>query len=65
VAHVELAHRGAGQRTVRLAVDHEPAHAADPLAAIVVERDRILAAPRLNREPLEFEYVHLAQRSYK
>jgi succinate dehydrogenase / fumarate reductase flavoprotein subunit len=24
-----------------------------------------LAAPRLNREPLEFEYVHLAQRSYK
>jgi succinate dehydrogenase / fumarate reductase flavoprotein subunit len=24
-----------------------------------------LAAPRLNRELLEFEYVHLAQRSYK
>jgi succinate dehydrogenase / fumarate reductase flavoprotein subunit len=24
-----------------------------------------LAAPRLSREPLEFEYVHLAQRSYK
>jgi len=24
-----------------------------------------LAAPRLNKEPLEFEYVHLAQRSYK
>jgi succinate dehydrogenase / fumarate reductase flavoprotein subunit len=24
-----------------------------------------LGAPRLNREPLEFEYVHLAQRSYK
>ncbi|HET7468449.1 MAG TPA: fumarate reductase/succinate dehydrogenase flavoprotein subunit [Gemmatimonadales bacterium] len=24
-----------------------------------------LASPRLNREPLEFEYVHLAQRSYK
>jgi len=24
-----------------------------------------LAAPRLNREALEFEYVHLAQRSYK
>jgi succinate dehydrogenase / fumarate reductase flavoprotein subunit len=24
-----------------------------------------LSAPRLNKEPLEFEYVHLAQRSYK
>ena len=24
-----------------------------------------LAAPRLHKEPLEFEYVHLAQRSYK
>ena len=24
-----------------------------------------LASPRLHREPLEFEYVHLAQRSYK
>jgi succinate dehydrogenase / fumarate reductase flavoprotein subunit len=24
-----------------------------------------LAAPRLSKEPLEFEYVHLAQRSYK
>jgi succinate dehydrogenase / fumarate reductase flavoprotein subunit len=24
-----------------------------------------LGAPRLNREPIEFEYVHLAQRSYK
>jgi succinate dehydrogenase / fumarate reductase flavoprotein subunit len=24
-----------------------------------------VAAPRLTREPLEFEYVHLAQRSYK
>ena len=23
------------------------------------------AAPRLHREPLNFEYVHLAQRSYK
>ena len=24
-----------------------------------------LASPRLHKEPLEFDYVHLAQRSYK
>jgi hypothetical protein len=33
-AHVELARRGARVGSVREAVDHEAAHAADPLAAI-------------------------------
>ena len=31
-------------RPVRLAVDHEAARAADPLAAVVLEGDRLLAA---------------------
>ena len=44
VAHVELADGGAGLRPVRLAVDHEAAGAADPLAAVVLEGDRLLAA---------------------
>jgi hypothetical protein len=41
MAHVELAERGAGQRSVRRAVDHAAAHAADAFAAIVVERHGI------------------------
>ena len=41
-AHVELAGRGL-LRAVRDAVDHQPAHAADALAAVAVEGDRILA----------------------
>ena len=47
--HVELA-RGRGlQRAVRDAVDHQAARAADPLAAVVVERDRLLARSRSSR----------------
>src|SRR4029077_16516332 len=40
--HVELAYGGAAVGTVRHAVDEKPAGAADPLAAVGVERDRIL-----------------------
>ena len=43
MAHVKLADRGAALGTVGHAVDHETAHAADALAAIVIERDRLLA----------------------
>jgi len=41
MAHVELADGGVRQRTVRLAVDHEAAGAADALAAVVIEGDRV------------------------
>jgi hypothetical protein len=41
-AHVHLAGRGALVGAVRDAVDHQAAAAADPLAAIRVERDRIV-----------------------
>ena len=40
--HVDLAGRGPAVRTVRNAIDHQPATAADALAAVGVERDRIL-----------------------
>src|SRR5690606_39879232 len=40
--HVQLAHRRLRIRTVRSAVDEEPARAADALAAVRVESDRIL-----------------------
>ena len=40
--HVELAGRRLARRAVGLAVDHHAAGAANPLAAIVVERDRLL-----------------------
>ena len=39
--HVQLAGGGFGFRSVGLAVDHQAAHAADSLAAIVVEGDRL------------------------
>ena len=42
-AHVRLAARHAAVRAVGLAVDHERAGAADSLAAVVRERDRLLA----------------------
>ena len=42
-AHVELADGGAAVGPVRDAVDHQAAHAADALAAVGVERDRVLA----------------------
>ena len=46
LAQVELAGRGAGLGPVRPAVDHHGARAADALAAVVVERDRLLALAR-------------------
>ncbi len=42
----QLADRGSGQRPMRHAVDHEAARSADPFAAIVLERDRLLALRR-------------------
>ena len=43
LAHVELAGGRALLRAVGLAVDHQRAGAADALAAVVVEDDRLLA----------------------
>jgi hypothetical protein len=60
VAHVELADGGAGLRPVRDAVDHEAAGAADPLAAVVVEGDRLLAALA---ELLVQDVEHLEERA--
>src|SRR2546426_312733 len=49
----------AAASTVRTAVDHHAAHPADPLAAVVVERDRLVLA----REQLLVEHVqHLEER---
>ena len=59
LAHVQLARRGAALGTVRHAVDHHPARAADALAAVVVERDRLLA---VEREPLVHDVEHLEER---
>src|SRR5262245_24653899 len=42
-AHVQLAHRGTATWTMGDAVDHEAAHATDPLAAIMIEGDGFLA----------------------
>ena len=42
---MELADGRAAYRAVRDAVDHHPARAADPLAAVVLERDWLLATP--------------------
>ena len=41
--HVQLANRRPLEPSVRLSIDHEAAHPANPFAAIVVERNRILA----------------------
>ena len=57
-AHVQLAGRR-HLRTVRLAVDHQAAHAADALAAVAVERDRVLA---VEDEPLVEDVEHLEER---
>ena len=43
LAHVDLAGRGALAGTVGLSVDVQRAHAADTLAAVVVEGHRLLA----------------------
>src|SRR5690606_32438340 len=59
LAHVELAGRRAPQGAVRLAVDHHAAAAADALAAVVLERDRLLA---LLDEALVDRVEHLEER---
>ena len=59
LAHVELAGGGAPLRAVGLAVDHQRARAADALAAVVVEGDRLLA---LGDEALVDEVEHLEER---
>ena len=43
LAHVQLARRGAPLRAMGLTVDHQRARAADALAAVVVEHDRLAA----------------------
>src|SRR5690606_30593379 len=57
--HVELAGGGGAVRAVGDAVDHDPAGAADPLAAVVVERHRFLAG---GEEPLVEDVEHLEER---
>ena len=59
LAAVELARRGAALRPVRLAVDHEAAGAADALAAVALERDRVLV---LQGQALVEEVEHLQER---
>src|SRR5690606_28103246 len=56
--HVQLAGGGA-LRTVRLAVDHHAAHAADALTTVAVEGDRLLA---LADEALVEDVEHLEER---
>ena len=57
-AHVQLA-GGGDLGAVRLAVDHQAAHAADALATVGVERDRLLA---LGVELLVEHVEHLEER---
>ena len=57
--HVQLAGGGAGLRTVRLAIDHHAAAATDPLPAVMVEGDRLLA---LGEKPLIEDVEHLEER---
>ena len=59
MAHVKLADGGAALGTVRHAVDHEAAHAADAFAAIVIESDRLLA---LGDQSLVDHVEHLEKR---
>jgi hypothetical protein len=54
-----LTGRGRPARAVRRAVDDDPARAADALPAIVLERDRVLAALR---QPLVDDVEHLEKR---
>ena len=58
-AHVELAGRRGFHRSVRDAVDHHAARPADPFAAIVIERDRLLAG---FDQPLVDDVEHLEER---
>jgi hypothetical protein len=56
---VQLANGGAFEASVRLAIDHEAAHAADAFAAIVIESDGILA---LLDQPLIQHVQHFEKR---
>ncbi len=58
-AHVHLTGRRAALRSVRLAVDHQRAGAADALPAVVVEDDRVLA---LLDQPLVEDVEQLEER---
>jgi len=58
-AHVSLAARNGAVRTVGLAVDDQRARAADPFAAVVGERNRILA---LALEVVVDDVEHLEER---
>ena len=58
LAHVELAGGRALLGAVGLAVDHHPARAADALAAVVLEGDRLAA---LGVEPLVHDVEHLEE----
>src|SRR5262245_3283797 len=58
LAHVELAGGRALLGAVGLAVDHHPAGAADPLAAVVLEGDGLLA---LGDQPLVDRVEHLEE----
>jgi hypothetical protein len=59
VPHVELADRGVLEAAVGDAVDHEPAGAADPFAAVVLEGNRLLA---LLHQALVDHVEHLEER---
>ena len=56
--HVQLAHGRAGIRPVRDAVDQEAARAADPLAAVRIERDRIFPS---GDQPFVDDVEHLEE----
>jgi len=57
--HVQLARGGRALAAVRAPVDHQRAHAADALAAVVIERDGLLA---LVGELLVEDVEHLEER---
>ncbi len=59
LAHVQLTRRSSQLGAVRLAVDHHAAGAANPLPAVVVECDRLLA---LVDQPLVEHVQHLEKR---
>src|SRR5690606_41721828 len=59
LAHVQLARGGGPLGAVRGAVDDQRAHAADALAAVVVERDGL---PALGHEPLAGGATDLPER---
>ncbi len=59
LAHVQLARRRAALGAVGLAVDHQPTRPADPLAAVVLEGDGLLAT---GHEAVVDDVEHLEER---